>query len=275
MIIAVDTGGTKTLIEAFTSLEDKQFVAKFATPHSIDEYVSSVVAAINHHLEKSGDAELDTIAVALPGPLHGDLLLRSTNLGWSNVDIGALLGPHFPGARIMSGNDADIAGLGEARMLAEIPRSSLYLTFSTGVGSGLCHDGRLSPATAVLEAGSMRLPYEGRVQRWEDFASGKNFYERYGLYGSDVPLGDERWIDFSQRIAAGLQVLIPIFKPDITIIGGSMGTHFTKYEQPLTDALDMTIPSSIKQTRICQAMHPEEAVIYGCYFYATDTGPTS
>ena len=266
MIITVDTGGTKTLIEAFDENGNKTFLDKFPTPRDVDEYVAQVSQAI---IEKTDTGSIEALSIAAPGPIKGDVLLRSPNIGWENIDLPSKFRTHFASTRIFFANDADMAGLAETRALDNVPTTSLYVTLSTGIGTGLCHDGRLSEATAVFEGGRMRLHYDGEWQHWEDFASGRNFRDRYNQYGSEVD-DPEKWQDYAERAAVGFYAMIPLIEPDRIIIGGSMGTHFHKYGHFLLDALNRVIPGHMKRTTVSPAKHPEEAVIYGCYYYALD-----
>ena len=266
MIITVDTGGTKTLIEAFDENGNKTFLDKFPTPRDVDEYVAQVSQTI---IEKTDTSSIEAFSIAAPGPIKGDVLLRSSNIGWENVDLPSKFRAQFASMRVFFANDAAMGGLGETRALDTIPTTSLYVTLSTGIGTGLCHDGRLSDATPALEGGDMRLQYDGELQRWEDFASGRNFRDRYNQYGSEVE-DPEKWQDYAERAAVGLYALIPLLKPEQIIIGGSMGTHFHKYGHFLLDALNRVIPNHMKRTTVSPAKHPEEAVIYGCYYYALD-----
>lgn len=268
MIIAVDTGGTKTLIESFDESGNKTYVAKFPTPRDTSDYISKISETISTHCDVE---EVDAIAIALPGPIRGNILTRSRNLGWENVDIASQLRELFGASpMILIGNDADIAGLAETRALDATPTTSLYVTLSTGIGAGLCHNGRLSEATAILEAGRMWLHHDSKLGRWEDFASGREFYERTGQYGKDCT-NEAIWEDYAERVSAGLLALIPLFEPEHVIIGGSMGTHYQKYARYLDEVLNRSIPHHMQYTTISQAKHPEEAVIHGCYYYAIDT----
>ncbi len=266
MIIAVDTGGTKTLIEAFDSQGEKTHIVKFPTPRDPEEYIEQLTSVVSDFV---GERKLDAIAIALPGTIRGQQLSRAGNLGWENIDVITHLQPTFPSTLIVIGNDADIAGLAEMRSFDNVPQTGLYVTLSTGVGTGICFAGQLDEATAIFEAGAMHLDYDGAVQRWEDFASGKNFYERYKKFGADID-DPAVWRDYADRVSRGLQALIPIFEPNRVVIGGSMGTHFAKYDSFLLDALRQTIPTYLERTQISQANHPEEAVINGCYYYAVD-----
>ncbi|HTK39442.1 MAG TPA: ROK family protein [Patescibacteria group bacterium] len=268
MIVAVDTGGTKTLIEAFDDDGKKKFLNKFPTPRDQHEYIKRVTQVIAHHTHPGS---VEAIVVALPGPIKDGVVVRTSNIGWEQFDVRSHLQARFPSTNIYVGNDADLAGLAETRALERkhAPSLSLYVTLSTGIGTGVCFNGRLFPSLSRFEGGSMRLHYDGELQRWEDFASGRNFHERYDQYGRDVD-DPEKWQDYAERVSMGLVALIPLLEPETLIIGGSMGTHFEKYAHFLDEILRDKIPIPMKTLSVTQAKHPEEAVVYGCYYYALD-----
>lgn len=265
MIIAIDTGGTKTLIESFDNEGAKTYIEKFPTPRDKSEWIQTVVDTIH---SKTDAGSIEAITVAMPGPVLNGVLIRSPNIGWSDFDVAAELGQHFPDAVVSLGNDADLGGIGAAHQV-EDAGLCLYLTLSTGIGTGLTYKQKLLPAIPRFEGGSIRIDYDGELVRWENIASGKNFYERYGQYGSDVE-DPEKWRDYAHRVAKGLLILIPLMEPQAIIIGGSMGTHFAKYAGFLQEILDETIAKHMAHTRIIQANEPEEIVIYGCYHHALD-----
>lgn len=267
MIIAIDTGGTKTLICRFDTDGVKHHIAKFPTPRGQADYLTTVADTIRNAIDV---ATIDAVAIAVPGPIVDGRLLRAKNIGdeWRNIDISTAISERLDGVPVYTANDADLAGLSEARALDTPPRVNLYVTLSTGAGTGLAFDGHLSDSLSHIEGGWMRLLFEGRPQMWEDFASGRSFYERYGQFGSDVDDPD-KWRDFAHRASLGLIALIPMLGPDHVVIGGSMGTHFAKYADYLRAEVAEALPE-FDTSLITQAKHPEEAVIYGCYYYAVD-----
>lgn len=265
MIIAVDTGGTKTLIASFNESGDMTVVTKFPTPRDQSEYIESVTSSIR---EVIADSPLEGIVIALPGPIRAGILQRSPNIGWQQFDVVNAFRERFPDTMVAIGNDADLAGIAEARALEE-PKLCVYVTLSTGVGTGLTYAGKLLPELRRFEGGSMRIEYNGSRERWESIASGHSFYERYGQYGSDVN-DPEKWRDYAGRVASGLLALIPLIEPDHIVIGGSMGTHFAKYYSYLEELLNTSIAKHMTDVKITQAQHPEQAVVYGCYYYAVD-----
>lgn len=267
MIIAVDTGGTKTLVAGF-SRDGKLLKSKrLPTPRNFDEYTTQTLQLIH---DVVGSDTIESIAVALPGVVAGNIALRCPRLGWENVDIYTPVATAFPGIPVHVGNDADIAGIGEARALSSVPTLAIYITFSTGIGAGFAIDGKLVTGLERFEVGKALLEYDNKLQVWEDFASGKALYEIHGRYASDIT-DPEIWHEFAQRMARGLMVIIPTFEPDYLIIGGSLGTYFDRYEHALLDTINRHVPAKyLTKTQIVQAKYPEEAVIYGGYHYAVD-----
>lgn len=266
MLIAIDTGGTKTLIAEFDDKGNKEIIAKFPTPRDRQEYLEAVASAIREH---AAVGTIRAISVAMPGPIRDKKVLRTPNIGWSDFDVINDLGTYFPDTPVFLQNDAALAGLAEAREFGAEAGLCVYVTLSTGVGGGISHDGRLLSELERFETGSMRVEYEGRLQRWENIASGKSFYERHGQYGSDVT-DPVIWENYADRVAVGLQILISLLEPDQLVIGGSMGTHYLKYADQLSTLLEERIAKHMQRTRLSQATRPEEAVIYGCYYYALD-----
>ena len=61
-----------------------------------------------------------------------------------------------------------------------------------------------------------------------------------------------------------------MLQPDVIIIGGSIGTYFERYYPTLKRLLTEHLPAHIDVPEIRQAAHPEEAVVYGCYYYGKD-----
>lgn len=113
----------------------------------------------------------------------------------------------------------------------------------------------------------MLIEYDGRLRRWESFASGKAIYELYGKHAYDIT--DKRtWHHIAHTFVLGFGALIPVLQPEVIIIGGSIGTHFDKYRSDLVEGLDELLSPLIARPQFIQAAHPQEAVIYGGFHYA-------
>lgn len=266
MIIAVDTGGTKTLVARFSDDGQLEQSEKFPTPKDFTEYVQATLATI-HTL--AADTPIDAIAVAVPGEVRNGIALCCPNLGWENVDIQRAFSTHLPGVPITVGNDADIAALGEARVLSPVPPLALYVTFSTGIGTGFAGHGYAIPEIYSFEGGKMLMQTESGLVPWEFIASGRAIHDKYGRFARDIT-DETTWREIAETMAYGLSSLIAMFEPDHLIIGGSIGAYFDRYTTFLQEDINRLIPAYASKTAIIQAKHPEEAVIYGCYYAAID-----
>ena len=90
--------------------------------------------------------ELAGIGIGAPGPLNPNtgIMMEAPNLpGWIDVPLRTLVSEHF-GRPTFLGNDANLAALAEYSYgAARGIRDMVYLTISTGIGSGVIADGRL------------------------------------------------------------------------------------------------------------------------------------
>lgn len=264
--MAVDTGGTKTLVASF--LEDgrigEQF--KFPTPKTTTEYVSLLKEVLETHF---GNETVEALVIAMPGIVRDGVAVWCNNLKWANFDVKTALQGVLHDAPLFVENDANLAGLAETRQLDDIPDLALYVTISTGIGSGIITNGSINQALRFSEAGRSMVEYDGNVREWETFASGHAIYEAYGKFAKDIT-SKRIWHQISDRISRGFLAVIPILQPDIIIIGGSIGTYFDHFSKDLKGLLKEHLPAHIPSPKIVQAKHPELAVIYGCYYYALD-----
>ncbi len=274
MLVVVDTGGTKTLVASFNKNGVLGEQIKFPTPKDPTEYTILLRSVLT---ENYGKKKVKAIIIAAPGIIKNGVALWCPNLKWEKFNIskaiGGVLGDDTP---ILVENDANLAGLAETRVMRAIPDQSLYVTVSTGIGSGIITGGHINESLRNSEAGHALVEYDGIVQEWEKFASGRAIYKTYGKYARDIT--DKRvWNQIADRISRGFLAVIPILQPDVIIIGGSMGTYFKKYGEKLQNILKEKLPAHIPCPKFVQAKHPELAVIYGCYYYAVDnlniTGP--
>lgn len=266
MLVAIDTGGTKTLISSFDDSGKIGESIKFPTPHDPQEYVKQLKLTVR---ELYGHKKVDAIVVAIPGVVKNGVVKWCGNLPWENVDLAKRLVDLLPDVPILIENDAKLAGLGEARSLGRIPDSVLYVTISTGIGAGLITNGHINAGMRFSEVGHMPLEYDGKVRIWESFASGHAIVSVYKKFARDIT-SKRTWRQIADRMSRGFLVIIPAMQPDLIIIGGSIGTYFARYDDYLRGILAENLPKHIPCPKIIQAKHPEEAVVYGCYYYGTD-----
>lgn len=167
-LIAVDLGGTQ--IRAAVCDADGQIYKRVARLTKAPEGPAAVLARINETIAEAVEGTgLDAVAgigIGAPGPLDptSGTILAAPNLpGWVNVPLRNLVSAHF-GKPTFLGNDANVAGLAEMTYgAARGVRDLIYLTISTGIGSGIVVDGRmlLGARGLAAEAGHTIIKPDG------------------------------------------------------------------------------------------------------------------
>lgn len=266
MLVTVDTGGTKTLVTSFEQDGTRGELIKFATPEHVDEYVTLLRETLTAHY---GAQAVEAVVIALPGIVKDGVAVWCNNLHWKDFGAQTAFTGVLGTAPVYIENDANLAGLAETRALDPVPTSSLYVTISTGIGTGIITNGQIDPGLRYSEGGRSLVEFDGMVREWESFASGKAIFAAYGQYARDIT-SERSWQQIADRISRGFLAIIPFVQPDVIIIGGSIGTYFDRYGAQLEALLQEKLPAHIPCPRVVAASHPEEAVIYGCYYYALD-----
>lgn len=170
------------------------------------------------------------IGCAFPAIVIDGRALSAANLDddWIGADVASLFSEacNRPVSVI---NDADAAGLAEARMGAAANRMGIVivLTLGTGIGSALLHDGRLVPNT---ELGHLHL--EGQVI--ENIASNRT--------RKAEKLSFEEW---AGRLNKYMTHLDRLFSPDLVVIGGGISKKFPKFG-PLLRARAEIVPAMLR-----------------------------
>lgn len=261
MILAIDIGGTKTLLGVFDYDGTLQKTHKFPTPNDYALFISTLETELASF--KKG-VVIDHCVAAVPGKLDRvkGIGLAFGNLAWENVPIGKDLS-RVVGVPTHIENDARLAGLGEASFVPDY-KKVLYITVSTGIGSSLVVNGRLDKNHLDAEVGHMMLEHQGRIRTWESFASGKAIYEHFGKRAAELSEPSE-WYIVSRNIAIGLINVIATTTPEVVIIGGGVGSHLDKFKDRLLEELQLYKTNVVDLPTILQAKNPEEAVLYGCY----------
>lgn len=266
MIITIDTGGTKTLIADFDKSGKIGNQIKFPTPKRPKDFIKLLRKTL---IDNYKDKSVEIIVIGMPGIVKDGIVTWCNNLKWKNFDAVSALKGVLDKVPILLENDANLAGLSETRELKTIPPFALYVTISTGIGSGVITNGKINPELSRSEVGRSIVEYKGKAIEWEKFGSGKAFYKKYGKYARDIT-SIKTWNEIADRISRGFLAIIPAFQPNIIIIGGSIGTYYKKYDKMLHKILKKKLPPHIELPKIIGAKHSEQAVIYGCYYYAID-----
>ncbi len=258
-IIGVDLGGTQLRAARLDAQLHMQ--ERVAVPTEADRGRDHVLARILDVIARvmpDDLARVRGIGVSAPGPLnpHTGVVVAPPNLpGWHNVPLREIIQERFERPTYV-GNDANVAALAEAmRGAAQGCDYVLYLTISTGIGSGIIDEGRLLVGAQGLgaEAGHLMLVVDGEVTDLEGVASGTAIAHHareklragassriLGLVGGRSELvtakivgeaaaaGDALAVELIQRAGylAGLGVvsLLHLFNSQIVVVGGGV-TH--------------------------------------------------
>lgn len=271
MYLAVDIGGTKTLMAVFSRSGKLLESIRFETPNYYPDFLNELKDTFEKLEHKAG---VKFCVAGAPGRIDRTTATEQSviafgNLPWENVDIGKAL-YHISGAKTVVENDANLAGLSEALLISHGYNKVLYITISTGIGGVMIIDGVIDQDYADVEFGHMIFEHDGKLQKWQEFASGKAIFNKYGKRASEID-DTGSWYEISRNIALGLTGVIANLTPEVIIFGGGVGTHFDKYADQLHEELMIFGSSMVSVPPLRQAIRAEEAVIYGCYEFARQT----
>lgn len=260
MYLGIDIGGTKTIV---ASLDDNGVIQenlRFPTPHNYPDFLKELAK----YVDKLTTKEFIAAGVGVPSKIDRTrgVAIAGGRLPWKNVPIqkDVQVIAHCP---TVIDNDANLAGLSEAMLLKEYSKV-LYVTISTGIGTGFIVDQRIDPSMADSEGGVMLLEHSGKLEPWEDFASGQAIVRRFGKRASEITDADT-WRTIAHDISLGLIDLIALTQPDIIVLGGGVGGYYGKFREYLQHYLKEYENPLIAIPPIKEAERPNLAVVYGSY----------
>ena len=261
MYLAVDIGGTKTLLACFDDKGKLLDTVKFPTPRDYDDFLID----FEHYLKILKVVNYQAAGVAVPGKIdrvHGRAVAYG-NLVWPVVSIEADV-ERIVDCPVVIENDTKLAGLSEAILIKKEFKNVLYITISTGISCGLITNGVIDPAMQDSEGGQIWLQWHGKQVQWEDVASGRAIVERFGKRASEIH--DQKiWQQIASDIALGMINLIVVIQPEVIVLGGGVVTGFNEFIGLLQQSLKRYELPLTPIPPIRKAQRPEEAVIYGAY----------
>ena len=251
MYLAVDIGGTKTLVALFSKRGRVLRRIKLKTPRSekifLDE-LQEVVKRFTHF-------KIRVIVVAIPGVVQKNYTVKFGNRNWDNIVIINPLKSLF-NCPILFENDANLASLYEGYRLSG---RTVFLTFSTGIGGGLTEKNQILPESDNFEPGHKMYWFDGKIKEWEDIAAASAIEKHYHVdYATDLRKKTVME-DIAKRVYLGLPDIVKKYHPDTIVLGGPLGKIFKLYSKHLP---------SIPNVKYRRPKRPTESVIYGCYLFA-------
>lgn len=230
VILGIDIGGSG-IKGAPVDTQTGQLVAerhRIPTPEGArPDDVKGVVAELVRHFGHAGP-----VGVTFPGIVQRGKTLSAANVdqGWIGLDADALF-TEATGRDVFLVNDADAAGIAEAQFGAgkDVPGVVFVLTFGTGIGSALMHNGVLVPNT---ELGHLRLKGDKHAESWaSDRARERD---------------DLNWKAWSKRVSTYLQHLERLFSPELFIVGGGVSKRADKWQPHVQTTHAKVVPAKLQ-----------------------------
>ena len=310
-IIAVDLGGTQVRTARYD--HELNLMQRENTLTRADlgpEYTIDRIKEYIHKVLPRAGSEVLGIGISSPGPLNPKtgVIIAPPNLpGWQDIPLADILRAEFD-LPVFIGNDANVAALAEAsKGAAQGFRHVVYITVSTGIGSGVIADGRLVTGCSGLAAELGHIPIiveEGKVSTIELEAAGPAIARRAiaaiesGLCSTMEKLagGERRKIDakvvgeaaaegdvlaidclaYAGRIIGlGVVTALLLFNPEIVVIGGGVAKTGDLLFGPIRNAVKEHVLNSIftDDLRIeCAALGDDVALVGAAALVATEGG---
>lgn len=297
--IGLDIGGTKCAVvignEHFT-IQRKIFFETRTSERGWEAILEEFKSHINSLLLEFPQSRLKRIGISCGGPLDSvkGVIYSPPNLpGWDNVPIVKIFEEAY-GVPAAIQNDANACALAEWLMGAgKGTRNMIFLTFGTGMGSGLILNGQLYAGTNDLggEVGHMRLADTGPVGfgkagSFEGFCSGGGIAQLAKTVvlerlGKNIPVafcptpdladnldaravaiaaqqGDETALEIirisGEYLGRGLAILVDVLNPQCIVIGSIYARNENLFRPHIDRILGLeAIPLAMEVCRIVPA----------------------
>jgi glucokinase len=297
--IGLDIGGTKCAVvignEHFTILR-KIFFETRTNERGWEAILEEFKSHIDSLLLEFPQSRLKRIGISCGGPLDSvkGMIYSPPNLpGWDNVPIVKIFEEAY-GVPAAIQNDANACALAEWLMGAgKGTRNMIFLTFGTGMGSGLILNGQLYAGTNDLggEVGHMRLAETGPVGfgkagSFEGFCSGGGIAQLAKTVvlerlGKNIPVafcpapdladnldaravaiaaqnGDETALEIirisGEYLGRGLAILVDVLNPQCIVIGSIYARNENLFRPHIDRILGLeAIPLAMEVCRIVPA----------------------
>lgn len=232
----IDVGGSG-IKGGIVSLETGELVGerfRLDTPQpSTPASVAATCGEVAGHFDYRGP-----VGLTFPGVVQHGTVLTAANVdhSWIGTSLVDVASPHLPGPVTVL-NDADAAGLAEVRYGAGRGRRGLVImvTFGTGIGSALIHDGVLIPNG---EFGHIEIDGEDAEHR-----AAASVKERKDL----------SWEQWAKRVNRYLTVMENLFWPELFILGGGVSKKSEKWVPLLKVRTELAVAEMLNNAGIVGA----------------------
>lgn len=301
----IDLGGTTAKVGLFTTAG--ALLEKWEVPTDTSEkgvrILPNLAAAVLGKMEEKGltPDQIEGVGIGVPGPVQDSSVVPivCANLGgWGQQDVAANLSLLLNGMKVLVGNDANVAALGEIWMgAAKGCRSAVMVTLGTGVGGGVIVNGKVidgahgaggeighitvnknetavcgcgkhgcleqySSATGVVRCMKKLLEENPDIPcplRGTDFAA-KDVFD--AARAGDA-LAAKEVDQMTDDLGLALAIIAATADPEVFLVGGGVARAGDVLFQPLTEHYKTYAFKSCRETPIKQASLGNDAGIYG------------
>ena len=255
----IDLGGTTAKVGLFTT--SGALLEKWEVPtdtsNAGEHILENLADAIHAKMaEKEITSEqVEGVGIGVPGPVLDSRVVPiiCANLGgWGERNVSAQLSGLLDGMKVLVGNDANVAALGEIWMgTAKGCRSAVMVTLGTGVGGGVIVNGKVIDGAhgAGGEIGHITVNREAK----DVFDAARN---GDALAAREVD-------EMTDTLGMALASIASTTDPEMFLIGGGVARAGDVLFDPLVEHFKTYAFKSCRETPIKAASLGNDAGIYG------------
>jgi len=229
--LGIDIGGTG-IKGALVDVETGELVSeriKLDTPEGGEpEAIAATVVELTTALGSAADGV--PVGVCFPAVVRHGVTMSAANVSdrWIGFDAEKFFEKHL-GRDIVFVNDADAAGVAEARYGAAKGRDGLIIltTLGTGIGTALIYNGVLVPNS---ELGHLEM-------------NGKDAEKQASFAAKEKK--DLTWAKWATRLQQYYSIIELLFSPDLIIVGGGVSKSHEEF-LPLLKLTAPIIPAELR-----------------------------
>ena len=196
-----------------------------ATPHKVAGVVADLV-------ERAKLPDEGTVGITVPGVVKNGVVHTAANIdpSWVGTDAQSLFADRLQ-RRVTVVNDADAAGLAEARYGAAKGVEGLVIvtTLGTGIGSALIYRGALVPNS---ELGHLEVDGHDAESRAANSVREKK---------------DLSWKAWAKALTRYYRAVEAVLSPDLFVIGGGVSKHSERFV-PLIGVDTPIVPATLRNS---------------------------
>lgn len=285
-VIGVDIGGTNVRVARINEKLEIENRENAATSdfHSQEELIGWIAAAVRR---LDAGREITDMGIVFPAPWseRKKMISDVTNIPWMNGLYTEQIQKELHEYQISFENDVNVIALLESEYgAAKGSGFSIYITVSTGIGSGVIINKQIYHGANGYagEIGSIILSDEHQ-ETLEELCSGKALEnESVRLYGKNASArqlfisyeeGDEKarkaFLSWLEALSRGVAAVIQLLDPEVIVFGGPVILNHSWVIEEIRRAVESKVLGHLAgKTRIEAAKFGLDAGIIGAGYYS-------